>query len=56
MGQIQIIEIKEAMEEGRNRKSKAADKKRNVDDGLVGVLCRNSDPAANPLRVELFWK
>jgi hypothetical protein len=48
MGQIQIIEIKEATEEGRNGKSKAADKKRNIDDRIVGVLCQNSDPAANP--------
>jgi hypothetical protein len=56
MGQIQIIEIKEAAEEGRNGKSTATDKKRNVDDGLVGVLCRNSDPTANLPRAELFWK
>jgi hypothetical protein len=56
MGQVQIIEIKEAAEEGRNRKSKAADKKRNIDDGLVGVFCQNSDPATNPPRAELFWK
>jgi hypothetical protein len=44
------------VEEGRNGKSKAADKKRNIYDGLVGVFCRNSDPAANPPRAELFWK
>jgi hypothetical protein len=50
MGQIQIKEIKEAMEEERNGKSKAVDKKRNIDDGLVGVLYQNSDPAANPPR------
>jgi hypothetical protein len=56
MGQVQIIEIKEAAEEGKNRKSKATDKKRNIDDRLVGVFCRNSDPAANPPRAELFWK
>jgi hypothetical protein len=56
MGQIQVIEIKELAGEGRNRNSKAADKKRNIDDRLVGVFCRNSDPAANPPRAELFWK
>jgi hypothetical protein len=32
------------MEEGRNGKSKAADEKRNIDDGLMGIFCRNSDP------------
>ena len=30
MGQIQVIEIKETTEKWRNRKSKAADEKRNV--------------------------
>jgi hypothetical protein len=44
VGQVQIIEIKEAVEEGRNRESKTADKKRNIDDRLMGVLCQNSDP------------
>ena len=56
VGQVQIIEIKEAMEEGRNGKSKAADKKRNIDDRLMGVLRRNSDPTANPPRAEFFWR
>jgi hypothetical protein len=36
MGQIQAIEIKETAEERRNRKSKSADKKRNVNDRLKG--------------------
>jgi hypothetical protein len=53
MGQIQIIEIKEAMEEGRNGKSKAANK-RNIDDGLVGVLCRNSDPSKSTKGITLL--
>jgi hypothetical protein len=44
------------MEERRNGKSKATDEKRNVDDGLVGIFCRNSDPTANPPRAELFWR
>jgi hypothetical protein len=48
VGQVQIVEIKEVAEEGRNGKSKAVDKKRNIDDGLMGVLRRNSDLAANP--------
>jgi hypothetical protein len=51
---VQIIEIKETMEERRNGESKAADKKRNIDDGLMGVLHRNSDPTTNPPRAEFF--
>jgi hypothetical protein len=54
MGQIQVIEIKETAEERRNRKSKSADKKRNVNDGLVGIFCRNSDPTTDPPRTELL--
>jgi hypothetical protein len=54
MGQIQAIEIKETAEERRNGKSKSADKKRNVNDGFVGVFCRNSDPTADPPRTELL--
>jgi hypothetical protein len=42
------------MEEGRNGKSKAADEKRNVDNGLVGIFCRNSDPMENPPRTKLL--
>jgi hypothetical protein len=56
VGQVQIIEIKEVAEEGRNGKGKAADKKRNIDGKLMGVLHRNSDPAANPPRAEFFWR
>jgi hypothetical protein len=47
MGQIQAIEIKETAEERRNGKSTAADKKRNINDGFVGVFCQNSDPTAD---------
>jgi hypothetical protein len=54
MGQIQAIEIKETAEERRNGKSKSADKKRNVNDGFVGVFCRNSDPTVDPPRTELL--
>jgi hypothetical protein len=56
MGQIQAIEIKETTEERRNGKSKSADKKRNVNDGFVGVFYRNSDPTADPPRTELLWR
>jgi hypothetical protein len=48
MGQIQAIEIKETVEERRNGQSKSADKKRNVNDGFMGVFCQNSDPTTNP--------
>ena len=56
MGQIQAIEIKETAEERRNGKSKAADKKRNINDGLVGVFCRNSNPTTDPPRTELLQR
>jgi hypothetical protein len=56
MVKFQIVKIKEITEEGRNRKSKAADKKGNVNDRLVGIFCRNNDPTANPPRIELFWR
>jgi hypothetical protein len=54
MGQIQAIEIKETTEERRNGKSKAADKKRNINDGFVGVFCRNNDFTADPPGIELL--
>jgi hypothetical protein len=54
MGQIQAIEIKETAEERRNGKSKDADKKRNINDGFVGVFCRNSDPTADPPGTEFL--
>jgi hypothetical protein len=54
VGQIQAIEIKETAEKGGNRKSKTAEKKRNINNGFVGVLCWNSDPVANPPRTELL--
>jgi hypothetical protein len=54
MGQIQAIEIKETAEERRNGKSKSVDKKRNVNDGFVGVFCRSSDPTTDPPRTELL--
>jgi hypothetical protein len=49
-----VIEIKETAEERRNGKSKAVDEKRNVLDGFMGVLYRNSDPTADPPRTEFL--
>jgi hypothetical protein len=54
VGQIQVIEIKETAKKGGNRKSKTADKKRNINNRFMGVLCWNSDPVANPSRTELL--
>jgi hypothetical protein len=49
-----MIEIKDTAEERRNRKSKVADDKRNINNGFVGVLCRDSDPTADPPRTKFF--
>jgi hypothetical protein len=49
-----VIEIKETAEEKRNRKSKVADEKRNVNDGFVGIFCRNSDPTTDLPRTEFL--
>jgi hypothetical protein len=54
MSQIQIVKVKEAAKEGRNRKSKVTDKKRDVNNGLVSILCRDSNPTANPPRAKLL--
>jgi hypothetical protein len=54
MSQVQIIKVKETTEEGRNGKSKAADKKRNINNGLMGILYRDSNPTTNPPRTKLF--
>jgi hypothetical protein len=35
--------------------SKAADEKRNVNNGLVGILRRDSNPMIDPPRAKLFW-
>jgi hypothetical protein len=56
VGQVQIVKIKETAKEGRNGKSETTDKKGNIDDGLMSVLCRNSNSAANPPRTEFFWR
>jgi hypothetical protein len=56
MGQIQVIEIKETAEKGRNRKSKAAEEEWNENNRLMGVFCWNSDPTADPPGTELFQR
>jgi hypothetical protein len=52
MGQVNMVEIKEAAEKGRDGKAEAAEKKRGVNNGFMGILCRNSKPMANPPRTE----
>ena len=49
-----MIEIKETVKERKNRESKAADEKRNINNGLVGVLRRDSDPTTAPPRTKLL--
>jgi hypothetical protein len=51
-----MVEIKEIAEERRNRKSKAVDEKRNINNGLVGVLRRDSDPTTDPPRTKLLQR
>jgi hypothetical protein len=52
MGQVNVVEIKEPTEKGRDGKAEAAEKKRSVNYRLVGILCRDSSPVANPPRTE----
>ena len=52
MSQIQMVEIKETAKERRNRKSKAANEKRNVNNGLVGILSRHNNPTTDPPRAK----
>jgi hypothetical protein len=54
MSQIQTIKVKETAKEGRNGKSKATDEKRDVNNGLVGILRWDSNPTANPPRTKFF--
>jgi hypothetical protein len=56
MCQVQFVEIKETAEKGGDRKSKTANKKWNVNDRFMSILCRNGDAAANLPRAKLFWK
>jgi hypothetical protein len=53
VGQVKVIKIKEAAEERWNGESETAEKKRNVNHGLMGILCRDSDPMTNPPRTKL---
>jgi hypothetical protein len=55
MSQIQMVEIKETAKERRNRKSKATDKKRYVNNGLMGVLRWDSNPTTDPPGAKLLW-
>jgi hypothetical protein len=52
MGQVKMVEIKEAAEKGRNGKAKAAVKERSINNGLMGILSWDSNPMANPPRTE----
>ena len=52
MSQVDVIKIKEAAEKRRDGKAEAAEKKRSIDYRLVGILCWDSSPAANPPRTE----
>jgi hypothetical protein len=49
-----MIEVKETMKERRNRKSKTADEKRNINNGFMGVLYRDSDPTTDPPRTKFL--
>jgi hypothetical protein len=53
MGQVKMVEIKEAAENGRNGKTEAAEKERSINHGFMGILCQDSDPMANAPRTEL---
>ena len=52
MCQVNVVEIKEAAEKRRDGKAEAAEKKRSVNYRLVGILCRDGSPVANPPRTE----
>jgi hypothetical protein len=54
MSQIQMVEIKETMKERRNRKSKVTDEKRNVNNRLVDILGRDSNPTTDPPKAKLL--
>jgi hypothetical protein len=56
VSQIQIVKVKETTKEGRNGKSEATDKKRDVNNGLVGILHRDSNPTTNPPRAKLLQR
>jgi hypothetical protein len=56
MGQVNVVEIKDATEKGRDGKAEAAEKKRSINYRLVGIHCRDSSPVENPPRTEFPWR
>jgi hypothetical protein len=54
VSQIEMVKVKETTKEGRNGKSKAVDKKRDVNNGLVGILYQDSNPTTNQPRAKLL--
>jgi hypothetical protein len=52
MGQVNMVEIKEAAEKGRNGKAETAEKARGINHGLMGILSWDINPMANPPRAE----
>ena len=52
MGQVKMVEIKEAAEKGRNGKTEAAEKEGSINHGFMGILSWDSNPKANPPRTE----
>jgi hypothetical protein len=52
LSQVDVIKIKEAAEKRRDGKAEAAEKERSVNYRLVGILCWDSCPVANPPRTE----
>jgi hypothetical protein len=54
MSQVQIVKVKETAEEGINGKNKAEDKKRNIDNRLVGIFYWNSNPTTNLPRTKFL--
>jgi hypothetical protein len=50
-----MVEIKETAKERRDWKSKAVDEKRNVNNGLVGILHRDGNPTKDSPRAKLLW-
>jgi hypothetical protein len=52
MGQVKMVEIKEAAEKRGNGKAKATEKERSINHGLMGILSWDSNPMANSPRAE----
>jgi hypothetical protein len=56
VSQIQVVKAKETAKEGRNGKGKTVNKKRNVNNRLVGILCWDSNPTTNLPRTKLLGR